>query len=244
MFEDTLIIATEYSEYQFHICSKDFTDREDRENIKSFKLKVNEHKPLPRGVATNNEHIFIADNCTHRILKYTKKGELKDMSTDFLKGCCGITIYKDKLYVANQSKGKIEVLDLEFNPVKTPCFEKKLNGPRDVAVDSDGTVYVLEYYDDSVKAFKNGKYKFQFDTDVKNPSAVCVYKKENKKYVLVASDTDPSRVFVFTSSGKSVGEAIILENVQALYGIDVDCDGYIYAADNCGNRVIKFKLHI
>ena len=202
VFEDKLIIVTDSRDHQFHICSKDFTNREDRVDIKSFKMEG--YNPQPRGVATNGEYIFIANSTPRKhINRYTMDGKLDCVSRELFDGCCGITIYEDKLYVANNfTKREIDVLNLDFKHCPPDHF-KGLDAPRDVAVASNGTIYVSESNQDCVKVFKKNEFEKFTDHEVVAPAAICIYKKENKEYILVASHGhgQPS-VFVFSSSGK------------------------------------------
>ena len=219
---------------QVHICSKDF-----REIIKSF--KINGNKLLPRGVATNGEHIFISDHSTEHIMKYTMDGCFTCQSKELYQSNCGIAIYGKKLFVAQQSKGTIEVLDLNLKFLR--CVVRGLKGPRDVAVASDETIYVSEVYSNCIKKFKNGK--LEFEKEVNNPQGICVYKKENDEYIVVAA-MHQSHIYVFSSSGTLVKyfDEKTIGKINKQYGICVDSDGNGYTTDFVGNLVKKFNLGI
>ena len=238
VYKDKLIIGTE-SQYHVYICSKNFRQRCFR---KSFKIKG--QYPKPRGIATNGEHIFIADANNSTINKYQMDGKFVK-SKEHFEGSCGITIYDGKLYVAHQNKHKVQVLDLDLTlPPKTIPFGD-LKEPRDVAVASNGTIYVSDYGNGCIKVFRRSGKIEKFGSDnsmMKHPRGICIYKKENNgEYVLVAAEYC---VFVYTFSGKLV-ESIGNEKIgkmNALYGIDVDSDGNVYVADYGGRVVKKFKL--
>ena len=233
VFEDKLIIATDSKYQQVHIYSKDF-----KEKIHSFNMKGDE--PMPRGMATNGEHIFIADRSTYCVQKYTMDGKFVHESTKSFNGCCGIAIYEEKIYVAHQTGDKIEVLDLNLKPIPNSCIVKQFNEPRDMAIASNGTIYVSDYKNYCIKKFKNGKLKSKFVTKPDYPHGICIYEGENKEYILVASHFK-SCILVFKSSGILVAH-IAFDKVKELYGIDVDSDGNVYVPNFDGNLVKKFKL--
>ena len=236
VFEDKLIVTTESKHQQVHICSKDFRENNNN-NIHSFNMKGD--KPQPRGIATNGKYIFITDESTY-LQKYTMDGELEP-ETEKIKfyGCCGIAIYKEEIYVAHQRKDKIEVLDLNLKRIPSSCIEEKLSEPRDLAIASDGTIYVSDYKNHCIKTFKNGKLDSTFDTEPDYPHGICIYEEENEEYVLAASHFE-SRILVIKSSGEL--KYIVIDEVEELYGIDVDSDGNVYVANRGGNCVKKFEL--
>ena len=227
MCENWLVIVTD-STY-VNIYSKDF-------KIK-HKFLIKGDSPTPRGVATNGEHIFIADKSICRIVKYTMDGIFLCNSKEEL-SCFGMAIYKKKLYVP--TPGKIQVLDLDLNYLSS-IFEN-LNAPRDVAIASNGTIYISEYENNCIKVFR-GKTEEFGRNHLKHPSIICIYKEEKKEFVLVASHSQRC-VFVFTSDGdlvKSIGKETI-GRIRDLYGLCVDDDGNVYIADYGGRFVKKFVL--
>ena len=249
VYKDELIIVTEATHHHHvHIYSKSFR------KCSSFNLKTKEvENPRPRGVATNGEHIFIAERSTGRIMKYTKNGIFVCQSEESFEGSCGITIYEGELYVAHQLANKVQVLDYNLkNSSKKKCFDNlKLSKPRDVAVANDGTIYVSAHGNDCIKVFRHDEeiikdFSNELNTcDFRDPQGICIYKNENIEYVLVAAaGKKGSCVFVFKSDGSfvtSIGNEKIGRVNAKIYGIDVDSDGNVYAADY-GGYVIKFKL--
>ena len=233
--EDKLIIVSDSTHVSIY--SKDF-------KIKHKFFRMRGRKPTPRGVAASGEHIFIVDKSIRRIVKYTMDGDFVCNSKETFKGCLGIAISENKLYVPiaknHQSPGKIEVLDLELKHLSS-IFES-LNAPRDVAIASNGTVYVSEYNDNCIKVFEGEIEEFG-SNEVEHPTILCIYNKEDKEYLLVASHCQ-SCVFVFTPSGKLVKciDEEIIGRVRDLYGLCIDNDGNVYIADYGGRFVKKFNL--
>ena len=214
-------------------------------NKKKFKIKMERpstNNIRPRGVATNGKHLFISDRTEH-ILKYTMDGKLIAKSDDKFETRCGIAIYKDKLYVAHDKVGEIRVLDLNLNPLPDLGFgkygkeEQEFDHPIDVAVASDGTIYVSDAGNNRIQAFENnGTFLREFgNKELKGPTAICVYKDS---HILVV-DYDNFRICIFTSSGDFV------DNISGKFtdptGIAVDNDGNVYTADFADNVVKVFK---
>ena len=130
---------------------------------------------------------------------------------------------------------------------------KRLNKPRDVAVASDGAIYVSDTGNNCIKVCRKlndgniiiEKFGNNNKNKLEQPAGICIYKNKNSdvEYVLVAGHKT-SRVFVFKSSGEFV-TSIGKENtgkVIDLYGINVDSDGNVYAVGYAGHHVKKFKL--
>ena len=229
--EDKLVIVTDSKHVSIY--SKDF-------KIKHKFFKMRGHRPIPRGVATNGEHIFIADKATRRIMKYTMDGVVVCESKEEFKGCFGMAIYEEKLYVPI-AQGKIQVLDLDLNHLSSIC--EGLNAPRDVAIASNGTVYVSEYNNNCIKVFKGEIEEFSRN-EVEHPTIICIYNQEDEEYIILVASHCQRCVFVFTPSGrlvKSIGEEMIGE-VRDLYGLCIDKDGNVYIADYGGGFVKKFNL--
>ena len=168
-------------------------------------------------------------------MKYTMDGHFMCQSTALFRGCCGICIYEEKLYVAHQFEGKIEVLDLDLNLLF--CVLENLKSPRHVAVASNGTIYVSDNLHSRITVWNDGNIEEFGNCKVASPAAICIYKDE---YVLVA-DHYESCVFVFTFRGELV-ISIHNETIRDLFGLCIGSDGNVYIADYGGSLVTKFRL--
>ena len=236
--DDDKIIVVGDSAKQVNIFSKK------GEKIESFKIK-GEKNPCPRGISMDGEFLFITDKTNHCVLKYKVDGTFiksagkKGSEPLGFKGRCGIAVNKltGRVYIADQLNNRIQVLDSNLSFLHMfgtrGHQEKEFDHPRDVAVANNGTVYVSDMNNNRVQVFKaNGEYIREFGNDhLYSPAGICV---DSNDHILVA-DHDNHRVCVFNPDGEflfSFGEnGSEPGNFVALYGVAVDSDGVIYAAD-------------
>ena len=225
------------------------------EEIKSFNLVEGEKKVRPRGVATDGTHLFISDKANDSILKYTLDGEYVNAADMKFSDCCGIAIdrVKKRVYIAHQGEHRIQVLDEYLKPLSKFDLEN-LKGPRDVAVDGNGNVYVSDTGNNCVRVFKDGK---EIDGKcIKEIDGKYIMKERNFKKLaglcvdhdrVFVADQNNSRVCVFDSKGKlvdSFGEdAERNEIFGELISVVVDSDGRMYTSDHNPGRLKVFQLH-
>ncbi len=117
----------------------------------------------PRGIACDGPNFFIADTGSHRIVKADHAGKVLStwgesrgsdkMSVDNPRSITQVG--KDKYYVADYENQRIQVLDPSkgfIQQIKCGCK------PSDIAVDSDGRIYVACLEGGVVKAYaSNGR---------------------------------------------------------------------------------------
>jgi DNA-binding beta-propeller fold protein YncE len=129
----------------------------------------------------------------------------------------------------------------------------KLSYPVDVAVARDGTVYVADFYNDSISAFTaEGQFIRRFP-DPYAPTGRGSSGNDGGGIavtaVAVAGDrvyaTDAYQVFVFTTEGELVMQfgqpGVAPGGLDRPGGIAVDRDGRIYVSDSNQNRVVAFS---
>lgn len=129
-----------------------------------------------------------------------------------------------------------------------PLFSPgSFSGPTDIAIDSDGNIYVVEYAANRVrKLSSSGAAITQWGTggsdngQLSAPHGIAIDRNDN----VYVADTGNNRIQKFTSDGRflttwgSLGAA--LAQFSFPVGIDVDSAGNVYVADTFNNRVQKF----
>ena len=135
------------------------------------------------------------------------------------------------------------MLTRELQPVKQfgsqGSGDGQFNGPVNIAVDSEGMLYISDYNNHRVQVFTgNGQFVYSFGKkgsgqgELKGPIGVCV----DASYVYVA-DYNNQCVSVFTKEGPfiaSFGEG----HITNPRGMFVDSDGFVYVC--CDKCVVVF----
>jgi DNA-binding beta-propeller fold protein YncE len=172
-----------------------------------------------------------------------------------------------RIYVADTDNNRIVVFDdkgrylSEFGgfgiakplPGAQPTWDPgELNYPTDVAVGDDGSVYVADFYNDSISAFDaEGKFVRRFP----DPNARAGRGGSGQgglgiavTAVAVSGDrvyaTDQYQVFVFSSRGELLDQfglpGVGPRGLDHPCGIVADRDGNVVVADSNHNRVVRY----
>lgn len=176
----------------------------------------------PWGVAVGPDgSVYVADTWNHRIQKFTPDGKF-------------ITMWGQ----AGQTDGTIR---------DDPAAYYIMWGPRGVAVDAKGNVYVTDTGDKRVVVFdSNGTYLRQFGGkgaapgQLDEPVGIAISPEGN----VVVADTWNLRVQVFSPEGVQIYswpiEGWTNQAVTTKPYLAVDKNGYVYVTDPTGFRVLVF----
>ena len=149
--DDGRIVVSEYGSYIVSVLSKE------GKKLRSFGKGTNNITFSQNfGLAiTDDGYILVADYCNHRIQKISMDGQhvasVGSNGTEPLKFNCptGIAIspVKKRIYITEQSGHRVQVLnsDLTFCRVfgKEGTGNGEFKNPRNIAIDSEGLVYML-----------------------------------------------------------------------------------------------------
>ncbi len=204
----------------------------------------------PRGVAISNDgHILVTDN--HRLQKLTTDGVCVQSvgSGNHGNGLLGFNLPKGiavhpttgEIFVADFNNHRIQVFngaDLSFSHT---VRHWKIQLPCDIAVDSEGYLYISDNNTHSVYKFTTGGQYIETTTAIKTSSTMplAIYHKHiyitdsiNNRVLIYY--TNGTQLYSFGTKGKREGEF----NVPR--GIAVDTSGNVYVCDSGNNRIVVY----
>ena len=214
----------------------------------------------PSGVAVDGEgNILVADSNTHRVQKFTAKGQF--LTAVGTKGSgplqfnrvqdIEINTSNNKVYVVDYNNHRIQVLnsDLIFSNTFGKYGKNKgeFNYPYAIACDSTGNVYVTDFGNFRIQVFTStGKFLRMFgsrgkgDGELNRPIGIAL-DVQDKVYV---SENNNRRISVFTSKGQFVtsfgSEGKRPGEFAFPRGLVVDSNGVVYVCDLSNKRLQLF----
>ena len=236
------------------------------EKIRSFGMTGTEEGEFryPHGVAVDRQgNIFVADGSNHRIQKFTADGQFLMAAGKFgrfpdeeepleFNQPLAITYdaNNDKLYVTD-CNSHIQVLnsDLTFSGFfgKYGSGKGQYSSPYDIACDSTGKVYVVDYSKHCVLIFTakgkfitkfgkqgEGKGKLNWPRSIACDGNDLLYISEERNNRVSVFTTKGNFVTSFGSSGYEPGQ------FAAPHGIAVDSNGVVYVCDTENHRIQIF----
>ena len=207
----------------------------------------------PAGIAVDDtDNIYVS--IEHKLQKFTSSGELikcigrKGSKEAEFYDPCGVTIHSNQVYVCDGDNHRIQVFDLDLNYIRSIDSRCRGRGefsfPFDVAFDTAGKMYVVEWGNDRVQVMdSSGQFIRMFGQEgegkLRRPTALHIA----DKYVYV-SDWSNDRIAVYETSGQYVtsfgrrgeGEGEFF----GPYCITSCVSGCIYVCDRYNNRVQVF----
>ena len=230
----------------------------------------------PAGIAVDDmDNIYVSSQ--YKLQKFTNNGELikcvsrwssKEGGLDdpcrvvTHRGAAGVTIHSNQVYVCDTDNHRIQVFDLDLNFIQYigshGAGSGKFNQPYDVAFDTTGNMYVVEYGNRRVQVLNSsGQHIREFGKDKQNqlsheeeylkaPTAIHIA----EEYVYVSD----RGIAVYQTSGHFVTSFGYRREGLYQYGwqghkeevlsspryITTCTNGFIHVCDKGNNRVLTF----
>ena len=205
---------------------------------------------FPAGIATDDaDNIYVSSE--HKLQKFTCRGGLIKCTGEMGKkegefdSPCGLTFYKNEVYVCDRNNHRIQIFDHDLNFVRSigSCGKGRgeFDTPYDVKFDTAGNMYVAEWGNGRVQVMdRSCQFIREFGGGkLKAPSGLHIA----DKYVYVSSwscdcievyETSGQFVTSFGKHGQNEGEFRYPQCITSCV------DGYIHVCDWWNKRVQIF----
>ena len=196
----------------------------------------------PTAIAIRESVMYVAEDGNNRIQKISTKGEFisKFGQVDGQLSCPrGICLDPDgKIFVSDCNNNKVCVFSADgtfaYNITGNASDGSNLTNPWGVAFDPSGNLHVVNHTSPCINVFTpDGKYVTQYGSGQMASAAGIAIDEEGYSFV---TEYD-SQVFVFDPQHQ------LLTSYQDFgypVGISFDKEGFLYLADSCNNRVLKY----
>jgi YD repeat-containing protein len=211
---------------------------------------------LPKGIAVDaSGNVWVSNtNGSYSVEEFTGTGEYirSPFTTTTLEKPAGVTVAKEKVWVADTAANRIEVYTLSgaylmgFGSAGTE--NGKFKEPKAIAVDNKNNVWVLDTGNNRVQEFNEaGEYLAQFGSagtengKFKEAKGIAV---DTKEHVWVA-DGGNNRVQEFSFAGTYLNKFGTSGTGEGQFktpiGIAVDATGNVWVSDSSNNRIEEFS---
>ncbi len=217
----------------------------------------------PTAIALDlSDNLYITESSNNRLLFFSPNGRYMKLISGLDKPL-GVAVSSDgRIFITNDGRGNAEVYDSNSALLyKLGSGEGEFTHPVSIAVTGDGTAYVADGDEDTIKVYNpDGSFKISFGTtgsgdgQFNYPTSISI--NEQSEEIVVSdlqvqqSGTGPyrgARIQFFDMDGSfkrsfgiyGVGEGKIVRPL----GVTVDDDGRVYVSDAYQNVVQVFDIN-
>jgi len=204
------------------------------------------------GVACDDgDNIYMAA-CPNSIVCFGADGQYKEkIGNGIIKDKHGCRIFGNKLWVTDIGTHQVYEFDLQGNLLNSFGVRNEsglganiFNKPTDVAIASNGDIYITDGYGNSrVVCFDcSGNYKFEWGSAGQRPGQFkyphnIVIDSKDRIYI---ADRGNNRIQVFDRGGKFLRQ---FTNIGKPYGLAIDKDEMLYVTDGQRHRVLMMDTN-
>jgi sugar lactone lactonase YvrE len=203
-------------------------------------------------IATEKHGIVVADTQNHRVVTI-------DPNTNELRILAGppehqyqgvFDIYlgpsRPEVFFIDLGGKRIHAVNLDDRAVRTVIKTGEGSDPRAIAMDSKGTLYVLDRHGNALRRTTNGRtLETLIDKGLNGPKHLAI---DSQDRVIIADSEnhrilryDPKRNQTLTIAGSGSAGAS-LDQLRRPSGVAIGPNGYLYIADSYNNRVLRMPL--
>jgi PKD repeat protein len=108
----------------------------------------------------SSENIYVVESSKNNLLIFSQSGQYQDTLTGLNKPISVMADNNGRIYIGNKDTGNVEVYDNNLNIVHMlGSGNWEFSQPNDIAIDSFGKIYVVDYLEDKIKVYHpDGSY--------------------------------------------------------------------------------------
>jgi peptidylamidoglycolate lyase len=203
-----------------------------------------------RSLGKLGESLFVCGPMDCQVVKIDLRTAKQDCIVSYMQDTHGLRVYNDYIWVTDIKNHQIYKIDKNgrlvwsFGEKGVPgCDKMHLNKPTDIAVDSNGNIYIADGYGNSRVICIDSEGKYLFDWGVlgdkpgqfNHPHNIII--ADNKVYV---ADRDNNRIQVFTADGRFIAEH---RQSGKVFGLDAyENKLYISIVSDTNNSILVTDL--
>jgi sugar lactone lactonase YvrE len=203
-------------------------------------------------IATERHGILVADTQNHRVVTIDPNANklriLAGPPEQQYEGVFDIYLGPSSSEVLFIDLGgrRVHAVNLDGGAVRTVIETGEGSDPRALAMDSKGTLYVLDRHGNALRRTTNGRtLETLIDKGLNGPKHLAI---DSQDRVIIADSEnhrilryDPKRNQTLTIAGTGTAGAA-LEQLRRPSGVAIGPNGYLYIADSYNNRVLRMRL--